>query len=87
MLIVDCIIYFLSSKMLRKYGRISSDSTLSTLFTIIEIKKLKNSSSLTDQDRKYVKLYYFFMTWGFILVCIMVVLVFIFCYIEEKRGY
>ena len=74
MMIADSIIDHLSTTLLRKYGRISSHSNISSFFTILEMKKLKDDSRLSEEDGKHAKIYYGFMTWGWLLVIVMIIL-------------
>lgn len=74
MMIADSIIDHLSTTLLRKYGRISSHSNISSFYTILEMKKLKDDSRLSEEDSKHAKIYYGFMTWGWLLVIVMIIL-------------
>ena len=69
MMIADSIIDHLSTTLLRKYGRISSHSNISSFFTILSF-----DSRLSEEDSKHAKIYYGFMTWGWLLVIVMIIL-------------
>jgi hypothetical protein len=38
------------------------------------MKKLKDDSRLSEEDGKHAKIYYGFMTWGWLLVIVMIIL-------------
>ncbi len=77
MMIADSIFDRLSTQLLRKYGRVGSSSSIASLFTILEMRNLKNDTRLTEEDSRRAKFYYYFMTWGWVCAVVMIIVEFI----------